>query len=231
MGSTNVSTPPPPPVPAAPSIGSSIQEFVQAQPQLFALQQQQAPLEVQQQLDLLQQFGPQFGQAIKSAQEQLNPETSALQEQLAGQAREGIESGLSEAREAQLSSDIRANLGTNVGSEIGAFEFGRQLDLARESEKDRFRNLGLTLAGRQQLAQPSAGSFTNQAGSFTPGQALSFNQGVFGTQGNIFGSQSQFAANQARTQAQFGGSQFGQIAGSLAGSAGKLALGKGFGLF
>ncbi len=217
MGGSSTTQAPAPTPPSAPSIGSSISEYVQAQPQLFALQQQQAPQEAQQQLDLLQEFGPQFGQAIQDAQAAINPETTALQEQLAGQAREGIEGGLSESREEQLSSDIRANLGSNVGSEIGAFEFGRQMDLAKETEKDKFRNLGLSLAGRQQLAQPQAPAFTNQVGSFNPGQALGFNQGIFGTQGSMFGSQAGMYNQQQQLNNQ--ASPFGSALGILGGSA------------
>ena len=90
--------------------------------------------------------------------------------------------------------------------------------------------LGLALSGRQPLAQPSAGSFTNQVGAFQPGQALGFNQGVFGSQANIFGSQAGMFNNQSNIAAQ--PAPWEGIVGSLAGGVGSgigFGLGKKFG--
>ena len=111
----------------------------------------------------------------------------------------------SQEERAQFLSDFSGQLGTNIGSPIGAFATSRGLQLASQQRQREGENLGLSLAGRQQLAQPQAPSFTNLAGSLTPGQVLGFNQGIFGTQGGIFGTQAGMATAQANVNAQVRG--------------------------
>ena len=219
MGGTNTTIQQPAP-PATPSASASIQEYIQNQPELFKLQQQQAPQEAQLQLELLQNYGTQFGQATKAAQEALNPETSAIQEELAGTARERMAGGLSEEERAQFLSDFSGQLGTNIGSPIGAMATSRGLMLASQQRQREGENLGLSLAGRQQLAAPQAPTVNNLSGSLTPGQVLGFNQGVYGTQGNIFGTQAgmynQQGINNVNMRGQnldFASSMFGSLMG------------------
>ena len=209
MGSTKISQPSPPP---APTIGNSISEYVKAVPKLFALQQSQAPQEAALQLRLLQEYGGPLGEAMQAAQRALQPETSQIQEELAAQAREGIKADVPEAEREQFLSDYRANLGTNIGSPIAAASTSRALALQRLERQNMFRNMGLSLAGRQPLAQPFAPTVTNFTKGFTPGQALGFNQGVYGTKAGIFGTQAGMYNNQP-------GSILGQMGGAIMGSA------------
>jgi len=192
-----------PKAPEPPKASSSIEDYIENQPKLFELQQEQAPQEAQLQLDLLQDFGPQFGQTAKFMQEQLNPETSAIQEELAATARSRSKGGLSDLERDQFTSDFSGQLGTNAGSPIGALASSRALMLANQGRQREGENLGLSLAGRQQLAQGQAPNVNNISGSLTPGQVLGFDQGNFGTQANIFGSQAGMFNNQ-QTNAQSG---------------------------
>ena len=68
----------------APTTAESIDAWVKAMPTVFAEQQRQAPLEAQQQLDLLKQYGLQYSQAGQAIDQALYPKTSAIQENLAG---------------------------------------------------------------------------------------------------------------------------------------------------
>ena len=230
-GGTEIQQPTPP---SAPTAGQSIEEYIKYAPQLFELQQQQAPLEAQQQLEMLQKFGAPLGQAVQDAQSSINPLTSSLQETLSGRALEGMEDGLSQAERDQFLSDFRGNLGTNAGSPIGAFETSRGLQLMGQQRQREFQNLGLSLAGRQQLAQPQAPQTTNFAGSMTPNQILSFNQGNFGSQASMFGAQAGMWNNQ-QTNAQSGANaftsgMFGLGNSFLGGGGGTLATAGAFGL-
>ena len=202
-GGTTINQPTPP---APPTTGESIQEYIKYAPELFDLQQKQAPQEAQQQLDMLQQFGSPMGRAMQEAQSAINPQTSAMQEEMAGIARKGYSEGMSQDEKDQYLSDFRGNLGTNAGSPIGAFATSRGMNLANQAKKDLYMNMGLSLAGRQPLTNAQQPNTTNFAGSLTPGQVLGFNQGNFGSQANIFGSQAgmynQQGANQTAQRGQ-----------------------------
>lgn len=167
--SKEVYTPTPPP---APTLGQNINEYVAAQPKLFALQQQQAPLEAQQQVELAQRYAQPLGQAIRDAQFAINPEISNLQVSLANQAMEGSEQGLSADDINFYNERMNAQLGNQVNSGLGAQYVARNLLDLQLARQDQFRNLGLSLSGFQPIAQPQSPGFTNYSGGFTPGQAI-----------------------------------------------------------
>ncbi len=156
--------------PAAPTAQQSLQEYIDALPQLFAAEQQ---------------FQPQFAQLEKSIQEQLFPQTSGLQELLAGQTTEALGQDVPEWYKNQVADTLRSQLGENlVYNPLAQERFGVGTQQAFQGYQDRFRNFGLSLAGRQPLPQPQ--SLTS---SFTPAGVQGANQAAFGTQANIFGNQ------------------------------------------
>jgi len=215
-----------PQAPPTPQAGTSITEFIENQPRLFELQQEQAPQEAQLQLELLQEFGPQLGAAARDAQRAVNPETSAIQEELAGTARARMRGeGISQAERDQFLSDFSGQLGTNAGSPIGAFDTSRNLMLMNQQRQREGENLGLSLAGRQPLAQPAAPTTNNISGSLSPGDILGFNSSNFGSQANIFGSQAGMyngdvaAATARRGQTM---SMIGSIGGGLLSAGGSM---------
>ena len=163
----------PPPAPPAPTTASGIKEFVAAQPQLFALQQQQAPLEAQQQLELTQKFAGPMALALRKAQEQLSPQATALTEQLAGIASNELQGNLPQEEQDKLLRDFQAAVGPNALSPVAGRDFARILSEQRLQRQMAARNLGLSIAGFTPIPQPSTPSFSNFAGSLTPGQVLS----------------------------------------------------------
>ena len=182
-------------------------------PKVFAEQQRQAPLEAQQQLELLQQYGLPIGQAIQDINAGVNPNTAALQEQLAGQALERSQGDMPDWMKDQYRSEFNANLGTNAGSPIGADYMSRGMMGQQKSYQDYYRNLGLSLASRQPLAQAQAPQTTNYMAGFTPQSVMTGNNQNYGTAASIYGNQ--LSANATRQAASM--DMWGQIGGGLAG--------------
>jgi hypothetical protein len=170
---------------------------------------------------LAQQYAQPLGEAYLAAQRAMYPETTALQEQLATQASEGMQEGMPEWAREQYLSDVRANLGTNIGSGIGADYTSRGLMEQNKQWQDYYRNLGLSVAGRQPLAQPNAPGYSNYMSNFTPSGVMGYTAQNYGTAANIYGSGMNAAsqANAARMN----------MLGSLIGAGGAMA-GAGIGL-
>lgn len=209
---TEIYQPSPPP---QPSTTEAVQAWADAMPQVYETQMQYAPLQAQQQVELAQQYAQPLGEAYQQAQQAMNPETFALQEQLAGQAGEGMEQGLSDVEREQYFSDISGALGTNVGSPIGAEFTGRSMLLADQARKDYFRNLGLSVAGRQPLAQPQTPGTSNYMGGFTPGQSMNFMASTYAP--FVQGSQPMMMQNQQPNYLGGIGSILGGIGGMATG--------------
>lgn len=178
-GETQITYPSAPP---QPSTADAINAWVQAMPTVFAEQQRQAPLEAQQQLSLTQQYATPIAQALQSAQETLYPKTSALQETMAGQATEGMTAtSMPDWMRRQALSDMNAQLGSNAASPIGADYVSRGMQKQLFEQQKYYRDLGLSLAGRQPLSQPSTPAYTNQVSTFTPGNVMNYMQQGYGT--------------------------------------------------
>lgn len=170
-----------PVAPPAPSTADAIKQYVESLPALFAAQQQYAPQEAAQQLQLLQQYGVPMAQAYQQAQDVLYPGTSGLQEQLAQQAAAGMTAQVPDSMRTQYQSDMNAQLGTNVNSGAGADYVSRNLINQQQQYNQYYQNLGLSLAGRQPLVNPQQPNYTNQLGNYQPGQGLQYTSGNYGT--------------------------------------------------
>ena len=173
---TQIITPQPPP---QPSTAEAIQEYVNSLPQIFQAQLDFAPQEAAQQVNLAQQYALPLAQIAKDVQSTLYPETQALQESLAQQAQQGFTEGVSPEQLAQFQDAYRANLGTNAGSPIGAESTARALLGYQEDYKRYYRDLALSLAGRQPLVQPSQPQTTNQLQQFSPADVLNYKSGLY----------------------------------------------------
>lgn len=198
-----------PAAPQAPSVQGSMQDYVQNLPAMY-----EAQLE----------YIPKFAGLAQQVAEETYPITSGLQESLAGQAERGMQEGVPDWMREEYLSGIRAQLGENVRSPLGADAVSRGLMNQAEQQRRYSQQLALSLAGRQQLVQPP--SYQTIQGGFTPGSVMGFNQGVYGTQANIYGTQASIAAQNAAFANQ--PSPWGQVAGSIAGGLGT-GMGYGFG--
>ncbi len=190
------STPKAPEVPAAPTTADNMRDWIQNYPKMFALQQEYAPKEAQQQVDLATQYAGQLGSAYKAANDAMYPETAGLQEQLAAQASAGMASGVPDWQRQQYQSDLNANLGSNVGSGIGADYVSRGMLQQNQDWQNYYRDLGLSTAGRQPLSTATTPGYSNYASTYTPGQVASTNSSNYG---NMLGAySSMYGANQQR---------------------------------
>jgi hypothetical protein len=175
-GSTSTSIYTPTPT-AAPTTAESIDAWVKAMPAVFSEQQRQAPLEAQQTMDLYNQYALPLAQADYNANAALYPETAKLQENMAGQAAEGMNATqMPDWMRKNYQSDMNANLGTNAGSPIGADYVSRGMQNQLFEQQKYYRDLGLSLAGRQPLSQASQPATTNYASTFTPTSVMNQNQ-------------------------------------------------------
>lgn len=212
---TQLIQPTPPP---QPSTAEGIKAYVDSLPALYEAQMKYAPLEAQQQLALAQQYALPLAQAYKSAQDSLYPHTSGLQEQLAKMASEGSTAQVPSWMKDQYHSDLNAQLGSNVNSGAGADYVSRGLMQQQQGYNQYYQNLGLSLAGRQPLANPSSPNYTNQLGNYTPGQGLQYSSQNYGTY--AAGSRPIVSQNQQGTPNWIPGMQ---AAGSLMQGVGSLA--------
>lgn len=193
-GSTKISQPA---APAAPSTTSSIADWAANMPQVYETQMKYAPMEAAQQVQLAQQYAAPLSQAYYEAQKTLYPEATMLQEQLATQAKAGMDAGLSDWEKQQYQSDLAAQLGSNVGSGIGSDYMSRGMLAQQQQRQDYYRNLGLSVAGLQPVASAQGAQTSNYMGGFTPNSVMSNNLGIYGTQANIYGTQAGMASQNA----------------------------------
>ncbi len=209
-GTTSNTTIQAPAPPAPPSVTSSLEDYIKNVPALF---------------QTAQQYQPQFAQLQQQISQQTSPLTAGLQETLAGQAIEGIQGDVPDFVREEYLDNMRGQLGQNVASPIGADDISRKLRAQQFQFKSANQNLALSLAGRQQLVQPP--SQEQLLGGFNTGQALGFNQGVFGTQAGMYGQQANMATQQAAIN-QRGNAANSAFWGDIVGG-GIGALGSGYG--
>lgn len=183
--STNIEQPTPP---AAPSTSEAVQAWVQSMPQVYETQMQYAPKQAQQQVELAQQYAQPLGQAYQQAQAAMYPETSALQEQLATQASQGMTSEVPDWMRQEYLSNLRANLGTNIGSPIGADYTSRGLLQQKQDWQSYYRDLGLSVAGRQPLSQPQTPATSDYMSQFTPTANMDYMANTYGKYANAYSS-------------------------------------------
>ena len=190
---TQVYQPTPPP---APTSADATKAWVESMPQMYEQQLKYAPLEAQQQVELLEKYGTQAAQAYKSANDALYPETAQLQEQLAQQASEGMNSQMPDWMKNQYRDEMRAQLGDNALSGSGADYISRGMLQQQQNYQDYYRNLGLSVAGRQPLAQATSPQTTNMLGQNTLQGQQNFMMGNYGTFAQASQPQVNFAQNQ-----------------------------------
>jgi len=213
MAKNEVSTPTPPP---QPSTADATQAWADSLPQVYQTQMEYAPLQAAQQVALAQQYAAPMGKAMFEAQQQMFPETTALQEQLAGQASQGMEAGVPDWMREQYQENMRAQLGPNALAGSGADYMSRGLLQQGQDWQNYYRNLGLSVAGRQPLAQPQTPGTTDYMSNFTPTANMNYMGNTYGNYSNAYSSM--YGAN-----AQLQGSQnqmMGQMVGGALGGAG-----------
>ena len=204
--------------PAPPSATAQLSEYIQNYPKLVELQRQYGPETAGLDYQLFQQYAPQYTQTAQDIQNQVYPQTSKLQESLATQALEGMNSQVPDAFRQQFESDFNAGLGMNTNAPLGVSERNIGLANLQKQWQDYYRNLGLSLANRQPLQQTANPSFQNAGSSENVNPFLNYGASTYGTQMAGYGAQT------AGTQYYRNSSPWG-MAGGIAGGIGGAMLG------
>jgi hypothetical protein len=175
-GKTTVVQPQPAP---QPSTADAIKAWVEALPKVYETELQYAPLQAQLAVQLAQQYALPYAEAYKTAQEALYPGTTALQEQLAEQAQAGIQAELPEWAKRTYLDTMRAQLGENALSGIGADYISRGLMQQQEDWRRYYQNLGLSLTGRQPLIQATTPQVAQYSQQFQPQDVMNYMLGGY----------------------------------------------------
>jgi len=228
MGSTNISQPS---VPAAPTTAQSMKEYVENYPALWNMQMQYAPQEAALQVDLAQQYAQPMGEALKASQEAMYPTETAITQQAGEQALQGMQSSeLPDWAKQKYLDEMRANLGTNAGSGIGADYTSRNLLEQGKNWQDYYRNLGLSISGKQPVYSAQPAQYTNQMAGYTPQTVFGYNAQNYGNYANayssMYGANAQLAGQKYSSNMNLFGSAIG--AGGAMGGAAILASSKRF---
>jgi len=177
----------PPQAPSQPSTADAVNAWIQGMPQVYQTQMEYAPKQAAQAVELAKTYAQPYGEAMKTAQEALYPGTSAIQEKLANQALTGMDSTIPDWMKQQYQSNVNANLGTNVGSGMSADYVSRGLLEQQKGWNDYYRNLGLSVSGRQPLTQASTPSTTDYMSQFTPNSVMNYMSNGYNTAAGIYG--------------------------------------------
>ena len=199
-----------PSAPQPQTTAQSMQDWVANYPAMFNIQQQYAPQEAAQQVSLAQQYAEPLGQAMKSAQEAMYPNETAFTQQALQQAQTGMNQGLPDWAKSQYMDTMRAQLGENALSGAGADYMSTGLNEQTKNWQDYYRNMGLSIAGKQPIATATTPSYSNYASTFTPQSVMNYNSQNYGNYANAW------SANQAN-QGNMGGlgAGLGMLAGGL----------------
>jgi len=194
MGSTKIEQPAPP---AAPTVAQSMTDYVANYPKLWQMQMEYAPQEAALQVALAQQYAQPMGEALKTAQEAMYPQETAITNEATRQALAGMQTGMPDWAKQQYLDTLRANIGTNAGSGIGADYISRNLLEQEKGWRDYYTNLGLSIAGKQPVYTAQPVGYTNQMASYTPQGVLDYNARNYGSYANLFGNMYNANANLA----------------------------------
>lgn len=186
-GSPQVIQPAAPPAP--PSAGAQIQDYIQNYPKLVALQEQYNPQTAALDYNLYSQYAPLYTQLAQDVQNQVYPQTSQLQEQLATQALDGMNSQLPDWAKQQYESNFNAGLGMNANAPLGVSDRNVGLLSLQKQWQDYYRDLGLSVAGRQPLQTTANPSFQNAASSQNTNPFLQYGASTYGSQVAGYGAQ------------------------------------------
>lgn len=219
--------------PTAPTVQSSMSDYVQNYPAMMQLMQQYAPQEAALQVQLANQYAEPLGAAYQKAQQAMYPEEYKLSQQLNQQTLEGMQGDVPDWMKKEYLSNYNAALGTNVGSPAGADATSVNLLKMKQDWRNYYNNMALSITGRQPIAQASAPQYTNQLQGYTANNAMGFNQGMYGNQaslyGNMYGINTNYTPPWQKAAATVAGTALGSfMGGGMGGGGGSMGFGMGY---
>ena len=123
----------------------------------------------------------------------------------------------------QYRSGMAANIGSNVGSGMGADYMSTGMLQAQQGYQDYYRNLGLSLAGRQPLTAATTPTTGQYSQNYTPQDVMGYNAQNYGNYAGLYGSMYGANAQAASSDTAARYDMFGQIGGGAMGGLGMMA--------
>ena len=142
-----------PPTAAAPTAGESAAEYAAALPAINQANLEYQPQIDQQQFDSYQTLAPQYAQLNQDVMQQFQPNQFALGEQLASDASNMAQNGLSADEMGLYKDQYKSMMGNQVNSPVGASFIGKNLMEQQMQAKQQGRNMGLSLSGKMPITQ------------------------------------------------------------------------------
>lgn len=167
-----------------PSTADAVREWVNSMPQVYQTQLQYAPQEAAMQVQLANQYSLPMAQALKTAQDQLYPNETALTNSLTQQAQSGMNGDMPSWAKESYMDTMRAQLGDNALSGVGADYMSRGLLEQQQQWKQYYQNLGLSISGKQPVYTASSPQTSNYMSGFTPNAAMGYTSNNYGTYQN-----------------------------------------------
>lgn len=215
--STKVSSPN---TPQAPSTAQSIQDWINAMPQIMQAQSQYAPQEAQLQLQMAQQYSLPIAQAYKQAQDQLYPELAQARDLMINQAMEGMQNGLTDNERTMYQDYFNANLGSNVGSPVGARDLAQSMVGLETQRQDYYRNLASSMLGGQPVYSAQSPMTSNYMSGFTPNSVMGYNASNYGSYADAYSKMYNSNANIRTSMNQMWGDIGSAVLGGAMGGTG-----------
>jgi len=200
----------------APTVGQSAKEYYETIPLQYEMQEKYGQQFNELDFQALQKYGPLINDLMASEQQRLAPNQYALNEDLAQQALEGSKADLPSLMKQSALDTFRSEIGSNVGSPIGAEYTSRNLAQLGEQYRNNYQNMGLSLLNKF----PTTPSTPNLSNSNLSSQNLN------STYGNNIGAYG--AYNSAMANSFYQPAPSYSPWGNLMGSIGQ-GLGMGFG--
>ena len=208
-----------PSVTPQPSTADAIQEWVNAMPQIYNTQLEYAPKEAAMNVQLAQQYAYPLALALKTAQEGLYPNETALTNSLTQKAQSGMSGDMPDWAKQSYMDTMRAQLGENALSGAGADYMSRGLLEQQKNWQDYYTNLGLSISNRQPVYTANQPSTSNYMSNFTPSSAMGYTSNNYGTYQNALSNQYSTNASMYNNY----NSMLGNIYGSGIGAMGTMA--------
>jgi hypothetical protein len=197
----------------APTASDTLADQIKLQPELLAARQQYDPQFNALDFEQLSKYTPLVNDLMAAEQQRLSPNQYALNEDLAKQALEGSKADLPSLMKQSALDTFRSEIGSNVGSPIGAEYTSRNLAQLGEQYRNNYQNMGLSLLNK----------FPTQAQSATPQGTQGLSQqslnSAYGNNVGAYGAYQSALANSYYQPAPSSGG-FGNIMGTLGGLGG-----------
>ena len=139
------------------------QQYYQPEKPLTTLQQAQQYKEaLPLMLQMQKEYGGQFNDWTAAEQKRLSPNQYALNESLAQQALTGSQADLPALMKQSALDTFRSEIGSNVGSPIGAEYTSRNLAQLGEQYRNNYQNMGLSLLNKfpTQTTSPATSDYS-----------------------------------------------------------------------